>query len=429
MSLRIGNAPRIEIARTACVSGNSGIGLRNVLIGAVSLGAVMAFAAISALGCSRSELDLGDDLSDSGTSFDANDSKADLNVQDSSITDSILDSDKSDALLDSMLVDSKLDSNLSDAIEDSNLPDAIQDSNDSDGPVCGPVSNPAILIVPDAYPNMQQAIAAAKSGDIVQIKEGDFVTDQEIVLKNCIQIVGAGIDKSNIIQDVSLNPIDCFVTGAIGNSITGVSFKRKNNSDPHADDGCITLTDGSIEVKNSRFNLVARGNSQVAIEDGTVTLLNLGGATYADVKNSTVKWVWFSDNSKGKFRGNSIIGMSDPLNAPGYLEGIIIRDSASPDLGTSVDPGNNSFLNQSMHCENGGLIYVTSIDNETLAMVSAQGNLYEGQYDTNCSSPFPAAYGTYEDMVANPNPNPSSEKSKVQTVMGYVDYTGFKKIQ
>ena len=421
MSIRICTAPRVDMGRTAGVSVNSTLNNRSILLGAITLGPVMAIAAFLALGCSRSELDLEGYLPDSGISPDANahDSKLD-----SGILDSKQDSYMPDASLDSMPVDSNLDSHIPDVISD-----AIQDSNDADAPVCVPVSNPSILNVPDAYDTVQKAIDAAKSGDIVQIKEGDYVTDQGITLKNCVHIKGAGIDKTNIIQDVSLNPADCFVTGAIGNSIEGVSLKRKNNSDPYADDGCITLTDGLMQIKKSRFNLTGRGNSQVTIEDGIITILNLGGATYADIKNSTIKWIWFTDNSGGKLRGNSITGMSDLLNVPGYLEGVIIRDAANPDLGTSADPGNNSFLNQSMHCANGALIYVSSIDNETPAMISARGNSYEGQYDTNCPSPLPATYGTYEDMVANPNPNPSSEKSKVKTVMGYVDYTGFKKIQ
>lgn len=321
-----------------------------------------------------------------------------------------------------------------DAMTDPIVPDVITDIivSDSNNPDCqdaaktcepGPCST--VLNVPADYPTIQEAIAAAGQGDIVKIAKGDYIIDKTIILKDCLHIGGEGIGLTNLISNIN-SVFDPSLEGdtITGSSIEGVSLKSLNENSPADGKGWIDLYYASISIKKSELNLWG-WDSQVTIEENVAGYLTFGDGSYADLKNNTIKHIDFYGGSSGKVRGNLITGFISYSYA-----GIDLFDTATPDLGTIVDPGNNYFLN----CyEPQWPFYSYFIVNRTQNLIQVQGNYFESENNNNCDPPN-LSYGTYEEMLAHPDPfDPGSNIETIHDwhdnpAYGVVDYSGFKKM-
>lgn len=107
-----------------------------------------------------------------------------------------------------------------------------------------------VLVVPDDYPSVQQAIDAASAGDTVKIKAGEYEV-KTVVLKDGVNLVGEGMEVVTVWNDVNCGEHVILAdrpSGAIRNLT--VTQRGKNASGKIL--AGIFIVGSSVEVSNCR---------------------------------------------------------------------------------------------------------------------------------------------------------------------------------
>lgn len=97
--------------------------------------------------------------------------------------------------------------------------------NDSDGD--GDNANAEnIIIVPDDYQTINEAVENSSSGDTIKIKAGDYIIDEQIILQHPLIFEGEGADKTKVNAGSSIVGQYLIVAEWIpgGTSISGIHF-------------------------------------------------------------------------------------------------------------------------------------------------------------------------------------------------------------
>jgi parallel beta-helix repeat protein len=128
-----------------------------------------------------------------------------------------------------------------------------------------------VLVVPDDYPTVQEAIAAATAGDTVEIKAGRYQV-KTIVLKDGVSLVGEGMDEVTIWNDANCGEHVILADRPRG-AIRDLTVAQRGKGVSGKVLAGIFIVGSSVEVSNCRVRdandhgIVVKDRSQPVIED------------------------------------------------------------------------------------------------------------------------------------------------------------------
>lgn len=119
---------------------------------------------------------------------------------------------------------------------------------------------PRTLIVPDKYETIHKAVAKAKAGDTVFVKNGLHLQKRAIEFKNGVKLIGENRDQTIIqLKDKPRHVIN--VTRCKSGLISNLTFKQDKQIPFKKDSAYVLISNSSIEIYNCRITEVVTGSN------------------------------------------------------------------------------------------------------------------------------------------------------------------------
>ncbi len=227
---------------------------------------------------------------------------------------------------------------------------------------------PATLVVPTQYATIKEAMAAAQSGDTIEIREGTYES-QIVNLKDGVTVTGAGREK--VIVRVESKYAALIARGCQTGKVSGITFEHTTKSEKPTADWIAEIIDSSVQVVDCRFRnsggfgVTIEGNSRptflgCSTEGCTLSGFHVSGAKaqpeFEDCvaeRNQKSGFAFF-DGAGGSVRscrssGNRLDGIAVVSGTPTMTGntlsnnggwGVEINAGATPTLGENKFEGN-----------------------------------------------------------------------------------------
>jgi Periplasmic copper-binding protein (NosD) len=272
----------------------------------------------------------------------------------------------------------------------------------------GPLPAPRTLVVAldgtGDYSSLQEAVDAAKKGDIVFVKAGHYPQDVTIHSKEKIRFVGAGMDQVTILgRDTMVGALHVgkWPYGATNIEISDMTI---NDRGGHA----VGLFNGQgIVLRRMKINgmMFSQQVQNVRIEDCVIGGSETTGAQFADSEAVLIGNV-IHDNDHGvSIAGKSTVRLERNVITRSLFEAIVVSDHARAVLVSNTlvkNDGGASFLGQSQSDVTGNVVGLNRV-----GFVIASS--------TQTSTAFNAFYNREGDYFRAGNPNQPAPELKARS--------------
>ena len=273
-----------------------------------------------------------------------------------------------------------------------------------EGPVLGPRTIVVALDGTGDYVSLQEAVDAAKKGDTVFVKAGQYPQDVTIHSKNKIKFVGAGMDQVTILgRDIVVGALHVgkWPYGATDIEISDMTI---NDHGGHA----VGLFNGQgIVLRRIKINgmLFSQQVHDVLIEDCVIGGSETTGAQFAD-SEAVLIGNFIHDNDHGiSIAGKSNVRVERNVITKSLFEAIVVSDHAQALLVSNTlvkNGGGAAFLGQSKSDVTGNVVGLNRV-----------GFLIASSSQTTTS--FNAFYNVDGDYLRVGNPNQPAPELKAQS--------------
>jgi len=254
------------------------------------------------------------------------------------------------------------------------------------------------------YSSLQEAVDAAKKGDIVFVKAGHYPQDVTIHSKEKIKFVGAGMDQVTILgRDTMVGALHVgkWPYGATNIEISDMTI---NDRGGHA----VGLFNGQgIVLRRMKINgmMFSQQVQNVRIEDCVIGGSETTGAQFADSEAVLIGNV-IHDNDHGvSIAGKSTVRLERNVITRSLFEAIVVSDHARAVLVSNTlvkNDGGASFLGHSQSDVTGNVVGLNRV-----GFVIASS--------TQTSTAFNAFYNREGDYFRAGNPNQPAPELKARS--------------
>ena len=273
-----------------------------------------------------------------------------------------------------------------------------------EGPPLGPRTIVVALDGTGDFASLQEAVDAAKKGDTVFVKPGQYPQDVTIHSKEKIKFVGAGVDQVTILgRDIVVGALHVgkWPYGATDIEISDMTI---NDQGGHA----VGLFNGQgIVLRRIKINgmLFSQQVHDVRIEDCVIGGSETTGAQFAD-SEAVLIGNFIHDNDHGvSIAGKSNVRLERNVITRSLFEAVVVSDRARAVLVSNTlvkNGGGAAFLGQSHSDVTGNVVGLNRV-----GFVIAPSSL-------NATS-FNAFYNTDGDYLRVGNPNQPAPELKAQS--------------
>jgi hypothetical protein len=272
----------------------------------------------------------------------------------------------------------------------------------------GPMPGPRTLVVAldgtGDYISLQQAVDAAKKGDTVFVKAGQYPQDVTIHSKERIRFVGAGMDQVTILgRDIVVGALHVgkWPYGATDIEISDMTI---NDRGGHA----VGLFNGQgIVLRRVRINgmMFSQQVQDVRIEDCVIGGSETTGVQFAD-SEAILMGNFIHDNDHGvSIAGKSSVRLERNVITRSLFDAIVVSDHARAVLMSNTlvkNGGGASFLGQSQSDVTGNVVGLNRV-----------GFVIAPSTQTNTA--FNAFYNREGDYLRAGNPNQPAPELKARS--------------
>jgi hypothetical protein len=273
-----------------------------------------------------------------------------------------------------------------------------------EGPALGPRTLVVALDGTGDYISLQEAVDAAKKGDTVFVKAGQYPQDVTIHSKEKIKFVGAGVDRVTILgRDIVVGALHVgkWPYGATDIEISDMTI---NDRGGHA----VGLFNGQgIVLRRIKINglLFSQQVQNVRIEDCVIGGSETTGVQFADSEAVLIR-NFIHDNDHGvSIAGKSNVRLERNVITRSLFEAVVVSDRARAVLvsNTLVKNGGGAvFLGQSQSDVSGNVVGLNRV-----------GFVIAPSSQTTTS--FNAFYNRDGDYFREGNPNQPAPELKAQS--------------
>ena len=273
-----------------------------------------------------------------------------------------------------------------------------------EGPPLGPRTIVVALDGTGDFVSLQEAVDAARKGDTVFVKPGQYPQDVTIHSKEKIKFVGAGVDQVTILgRDIVVGALHVgkWPYGATDIEISDMTI---NGQGGHA----VGLFNGEgIVLRRVKINgmLFSQQVHDVRIEDCVIGGSETTGAQFAD-SEAVLIGNFIHDNDHGvSIAGKSNVRLERNVITRSLFEAVVVSDRARAVLVSNTlvkNGGGAAFLDQSRSDVTGNVVGLNRV-----GFVIAPSSL-------NATS-FNAFYNTDGDYLRVGNPNQLAPELKAQS--------------
>lgn len=272
----------------------------------------------------------------------------------------------------------------------------------------GPPLRPRTLVVAldgtGDYVSLQEAVDAARKGDTVFVKAGQYTQDVTIHSKEKIKFVGAGVDQVTILGRgivVGVLHVGKWPYGATDIEISDMTI---NDQGGHA----VGLFNGQgIVLRRIKINgmLFSQQVHDVRIEDCVIGGSETTGAQFVD-SEAVLIGNFIHDNDHGvSIAGKSNVRLERNVITRSLFEAVVVSDRARAVLVSNTlvkNGGGAAFLGQSQSDVTGNVVGLNRV-----------GFVIAPSSQTTTS--FNAFYNTDGDYLREGNPNQPAPELKAQS--------------
>jgi hypothetical protein len=273
-----------------------------------------------------------------------------------------------------------------------------------EGPLLGPRTIVVALDGTGDYVSLQEAVDAAKMGDTVFVKPGQYPQDVTIHSKEKINFVGAGMDQVTILgRDIVVGALHVgkWPYGATDIEISDMTI---NDQGGHA----VGLFNGQgIVLRRIKINgmLFSQQVHDVLIEDCVIGGSETTGAQFAD-SDAVLIGNFIHDNDHGvSIAGKSNVRLERNVITRSLFEAVVVSDRARAVLVSNTlvkNGGGAAFLGQSQSDVTGNVVGLNR-----MGFVIAPSSL--------TTTSFNAFYNTDDDYLRVGNPNQPAPELRAQS--------------
>ena len=273
-----------------------------------------------------------------------------------------------------------------------------------EGPPIGPRTLVVALDGSGDFTSIQEAVDAAKKGDTVFLKPGQYPQDVTIHSKDKVKLVGAGRDQVTILgreEVVGALHVGKWPYGATDIEISELTI---NDHGGHA----VGLFNGTgILLKRLTINgmLFSQQVQNVRIEDCTIGGSETTGVQFAD-SQALLIGNFIHDNDHGvNVAGKSEVRLERNVITRSLFEAVVVNDRAKAVLVSNTlvkNGGGAAFLGQSQSNATGNVVSLNKV-----------GFLIAPSSQTRTS--FNAFFNTEGDYVRVGNPNQPAPELKAKS--------------
>ncbi|MEP6959589.1 MAG: pectinesterase family protein, partial [Nitrospirota bacterium] len=273
-----------------------------------------------------------------------------------------------------------------------------------EGPLLGPRTLVVALDGTGDFTSLQEAVDAAKKGDTVFVKAGQYPQDVTIHSKEKIKFVGAGMDQVTILgRDIVVGALHVgkWPYGATDIEISDMTI---NDHGGHA----VGLFNGQgIVLRRLNINgmLFSQQVHDVRIEDCIIGGSETTGAQFAD-SEAVLTGNFIHDNDHGvSIAGKSNVRLERNVITRSLFEAVVVSDRAKAVLVSNTlvkNGGGAAFLGQSQSDVTGNVVGLNRV-----GFVIAPSS--------RISTAFNAFYNTEGDYLRVGNPNQPAPELKAQS--------------
>src|SRR6476660_7183388 len=234
-----------------------------------------------------------------------------------------------------------------------------------EGPRLGPRTLVVALDGTGDFGSLQEAVDAARKGDTVFVKPGQYPQDVTIHSKEKIKLVGAGVDQVTILGRnivVGALHVGKWPYGATDIEISDMTI---NDQGGHA----VGLFNGQgIILRRVKINgmLFSQQVHDVRIEDSVIGGSETTGAQFAD-SEAVLIGNFIHDNDHGvSIAGNSIVRLERNVVTRSLFEAVVVSDRAQAVLVSNTlvkNGGGAAFLGQSRSDVTGNVVGLNRVGN------------------------------------------------------------------
>jgi hypothetical protein len=273
-----------------------------------------------------------------------------------------------------------------------------------EGPPLGPRTIVVVLDGTGDFVSLQEAVDAARKGDTVFVKAGQYPQDVTIHSKEKIKFVGAGMDQVTILgRDIVVGALHVgkWPYGATDIEISDMTI---NDQGGHA----VGLFNGQgIVLRRIKINgmLFSQQVHDVRIEDCVIGGSETTGAQFAD-SEAVLIGNFIHDNDHGvSIAGKSNVRLERNVITRSLFEAVVVSDRARAVLVSNTlvkNGGGAAFLGQSQSDVSGNVVGL-----------NRRGFVIAPSSQTSTS--FNAFYNTDGDYLREGNPNQPAPELKAQS--------------
>lgn len=204
---------------------------------------------------------------------------------------------------------------------------------------------PKIIKVPQDYKSIQLAIDNANPKDTIEVSCGEY--KENIVMKECVSVIGAGADKTMLDGNGFGNVVTFRDNITDKTELSGFTVKNsgKNLSGILIGDSS-PLIDSNI-ITDNEYNIYIKGDSFPIIRNNTITFANKGIQIYNFEKRENQGGSIQENEANGKNEEKELSSFSS-LTKPVIIDNLIIDNKIGIDLYNSsalVEHNNISYNN------------------------------------------------------------------------------------
>ncbi len=273
-----------------------------------------------------------------------------------------------------------------------------------EGPTLGPRTLVVALDGTGDYVSLQEAVDAAKKGDTVFVKAGQYPQDVTIHSKEKIKFIGAGVDQVTILgRDIVVGALHVgkWPYGATDIEISDMTI---NDQGGHA----VGLFNGQgIVLRRIKINgmLFSQQVHDVRIEDCVIGGSETTGAQFAD-SEAVLTGNFIHDNDHGVLiAGKSNVRLERNVIIRSLFEAVVVSDRARAVLVSNTlvkNGGGAAFLGQSQSDVTGNVVGLNRV-----GFVIAPSS--------QATTSFNAFYNRDGDYLREGNPNQLAPELKAQS--------------
>ena len=165
------------------------------------------------------------------------------------------------------------------------------------------------------YPDLVTAIEAAKARENIILAAGTYRLDETLKINKSITLIGAGMDKTNIVS--STGGAVLYFAGDGIYALDGITIEHEGSLSAHA----VLVENGEINFSNCRFT-GATGTADETTAGLLVRGLTTGEVKYCQADNNTNTGILITEDSSIKLEANTCennrgVGIAYRKNAKG----------------------------------------------------------------------------------------------------------------